>query len=333
MLVSVITAVYNGEEYLQECIDSILNQTYVDFEYIIVNDGSSDGTKGILDKITDNRVTVIHSERNQGAAASLNVGIERAKGKWIAIQDADDISRPMRLEKQMKYLQKNPDVIGVSALIKSISGKESVSVDHIKNIEHSYNIQLSKEKIRSQCLHSCYVCHGTVVYSKEAFNKVGKYNTNYKISYDYDLWVRLFRIMPIEKLPEVLYEYRIIANSLTNSNPQRVNKELLLIATSHAWRIVHNNIKRKPRFVIIGAKEGCDFFEKDIAPNIDIEIYNFTNINDRRSEPKIIKLIKQDKIDAVVVMNNSGAANCIRRLERKGLKINEHLFRIWSFWG
>lgn len=333
MLVSVITAVYNGKDYLQECIDSILNQTYVDFEYIIVNDGSSDGTKDILDKITDNRVTVIHSEKNQGAAASLNVGIERAKGKWIAIQDADDISRPMRLEKQMKYLEKNPNVIGVSALIKCISGKESVSEDYIKNIEYLYNMQLNKEEIRTQCSHSCYVCHGTVVYSKEFFNKVGKYNTNYKISYDYDLWVRLFKIMPIEKLPEVLYEYRIIANSLTNSNPQRVNKELLLIATSHAWRVVHNNIKRKPKFVVIGAREGCEFFEKDIAPGIDIGICEFIDINDRRSEPRIIKLIKQGKIDAVIVMDDPGANNHVRRLERSGLKINENLFQIWSFWG
>lgn len=333
MRVSVITAVYNGEEYLQECIDSILNQTYTNFEYIIVNDGSTDRTKEILDRITDNRVTVIHSEKNQGAATSLNIGIEKAKGKWIAIQDADDISRPTRLEKQMKYLEKNPDIIGVSSLIKCIPGKKSSSDADITGLEIYYNIQLNKEEIRTQRFHSCYVCHGTVVYSKETFNKVGKYNPNYTISYDYDLWVRLFEMMPFEKIPEVLYEYRIIANSLTNSNPRRVNKELLLIATSHVRSVVHHNMKKKPKFVVIGSREGCKFFEKNIVPHVDVDVYDFVNINDRKSESKVITLIRRRKIDAVIVMNNLGADNHIRRLERKGLELNKNLFRIWNFFG
>ncbi|MDG4656622.1 glycosyltransferase [Ectobacillus antri] len=333
MLVSVVTAVYNGAEYLRECIASILNQTYTDFEYVIVNDGSTDETRGILDAITDKRVKVIHAAVNQGAATSLNIGIEQAQGTWIAIQDADDISRPTKLEEQMKYLEQNPSAIGVSSLIKCIPGRDNVFTDYMKSLEMNYNIQLKRDEISNARFHSCYVCHGTVVYAKEVFNRVGKYNTNYTISYDYDLWVRLFEIMPIEKIPNILYEYRVISSSLTNSQPRRVNQELLCISTHHVERLVYQKIQRKPQFIVMGTQADCDFFKKYVMPAVDIDVHAFLSVHRHVDESQAFKLVKRGKADGVIVIDGSGADYRMQSLERKGLKINENLFKVWEFWG
>ena len=106
--VSVVTSVYNGEEYLEECVDSILNQTFQNFEYIILNNGSTDGTARILQRYTDPRLRIIHQE-NLGISKSLNKGINLSNSDLIARLDADDFSSPQRLEKQVTFMEKHPD--------------------------------------------------------------------------------------------------------------------------------------------------------------------------------------------------------------------------------
>lgn len=114
-------------------------QTYPEFEYIIVNDGSTDGTKEILDAIQDTRVSIIHLDQNRGATFCLNQRINQAEGKWIAIQDADDISVPTRLEEQVNYLESHPQAIGVSSFVKEIEGEESVSKEFLYAHESAFN--------------------------------------------------------------------------------------------------------------------------------------------------------------------------------------------------
>ena len=110
-LVSVLMSVYNGDRYLDEAIDSILSQTYENFEFIIINDGSTDHTKDILSSYSnqDNRIRVFH-QKNHGLTFSLNRGLELSRGKYVARMDADDISSPRRLEEQINYLRANPEV-------------------------------------------------------------------------------------------------------------------------------------------------------------------------------------------------------------------------------
>src|SRR3989337_2996755 len=105
--VSVIMSVYNGERHLRESVDSILNQTFQDFEFIIINDGSKDQSKYILESYKDERIKLIHN-KNMGLTKSLNIGISIAKGKYIARQDADDISEPERLKTQYDFMEANP---------------------------------------------------------------------------------------------------------------------------------------------------------------------------------------------------------------------------------
>jgi len=108
--VSVVMPVYNGEKYLRESIDSILNQTYTDYEFIIVNDGSNDKTEEIILSYNDNRIRYIKNEKNLQIVKSLNRGIELAKGRYIARMDADDISLPRRFEKQITFMENNLEI-------------------------------------------------------------------------------------------------------------------------------------------------------------------------------------------------------------------------------
>ncbi|MDQ3072975.1 MAG: glycosyltransferase family 2 protein, partial [Bacteroidota bacterium] len=109
-LVTVLTSVYNGEEYLREAIESILNQSFTDYEFLIVNDGSTDKTAEILAGYFDPRIRIIHNNKNKGLSFSLNSGLEASFGVYVARQDADDISLRDRLRKQVDFMEKNPQI-------------------------------------------------------------------------------------------------------------------------------------------------------------------------------------------------------------------------------
>lgn len=120
--ISVVMSVYNGERYLGEAVESIFNQTFSDFEFIIINDGSTDRTPEILTEIDDPRAKVIN-QPNRGLTASLNRAIRLAKGEYIARMDADDISEPTRLERQVEVLDRDPDVVLVACWYEVIDEK------------------------------------------------------------------------------------------------------------------------------------------------------------------------------------------------------------------
>ncbi len=123
--VSVIMSVYNGDKYLREAIESILNQTFTDFEFIIVNDGSTDNSLEIIESYDDERIKTINNKKNIGLTKSLNKALKFAKGKYIARQDADDVSLPNRFEKQVEYLDSHPEValVGTSVYLIDENGK------------------------------------------------------------------------------------------------------------------------------------------------------------------------------------------------------------------
>ena len=102
--VTVLMSVFNGEKYLRESIDSILNQTFSDFEFLIINDGSTDSSRKIILSYDDSRIILVDNNENSGLSKSLNIGIHRGQGEYIARQDADDVSHPKRLEKELQFL-------------------------------------------------------------------------------------------------------------------------------------------------------------------------------------------------------------------------------------
>lgn len=192
-------SVYNGEKYLAEAIESILNQTYKNFELIIINDGSKDNSVEIIKNYMkqDNRIVLIDRE-NKGLPYSLNEGISVAKGEYIARMDADDISLPIRLEKQIYYMQKN-ELYVCGSYIKLFK-------NNIK--EQTIEYPLNNEDIKFSLLFFSCLAHPTVIFKKEVFEKI-KYNVDYKVAQDYQLWCDIVNAnFKIGNIPEVLLNYR-----------------------------------------------------------------------------------------------------------------------------
>lgn len=204
---SVVMSVYNGERYLREAVDSILNQTFRDFEFLIVNDGSTDGTEKILRCYRDFRIKIVNNERNIGLTKSLNKGLKLAKGEYIARQDADDISLPQRLEKQVKFLDTHRHValIGSPFLVINEDGK-------ILGVQ---TVLLLNEEIQKRLLKDNAFGHGTSMFRKDCLDKIGLYREEFKSAQDYDLWLRISERYNVANIAEPLYKWRISLSSVS----------------------------------------------------------------------------------------------------------------------
>ena len=219
-LVSVITSVYNGEAYVEECIDSILNQTFQDFEYIILNNGSTDRTAEILNHYTDSRIHIIHQE-NLGISRSLNKGINLSKSELIARLDADDYALPQRLEKQIAFMEQHPKVVLCGSRFKELIG-EKFSPQKVQFVEQDKDIRNTI---------SCFnpFSHSTTMIRKTVFTKIGGYNKNFEYSQDYDLWIRLLNVGEASILKEELVVARLAEQSTSYENRRKQKLEGLQV--------------------------------------------------------------------------------------------------------
>jgi len=199
-------SVYNEEKYVSSAIKSILSQTYPYFEFIIINDGSNDKSEEIIKSFDDERI--IYKKINKvNFSAALNTGLKIAKYDFIARMDADDISVPERFEKQIKYLDKNPQVHVLSsgyALFKN------------ENVSHLYNLPSRDRDIKEQLNYSSSICHAGSVYSKNHILKFGGYNENMDCLEDIDLWLKIRKETVFHNLNDVLYLIRLKENSMSS---------------------------------------------------------------------------------------------------------------------
>lgn len=207
--VSVLMSVYNGARYLREAMDSILNQTFTDFEFIVVDDGSTDETPAILDSYADPRVVRLHNETNIGLTRSLNRGLAVAKGEYVARQDADDVSLPERLQKQVAFLDAHPKVAAV--------GTAYIEVPVDGGPERLMVMPTASQAIREQLFYTHCFCHGSVMLRRNAMVVVGGYDENFQAAQDRDLWLRLAERFDLANLDEPLYRLRMSAGSVTGS--------------------------------------------------------------------------------------------------------------------
>ena len=209
--VSVILPVYNGAAYLKEAIDSILAQTFTDFELLVINDGSTDGSESIITSYTDKRVQHLKNERNSGLVFSLNRGVKEAKGTYIARMDADDVALPERLEKQLAYLQSNRADI-VATRVKLIDATGNSLPDWDEDRDHLTQAEIRRYLRRNNC-----IAHPTVM-GKTALFRSYPYRFKQHYSEDYDLWLRMAAEgVRIEKIAEPLLLHRILTTSFTRS--------------------------------------------------------------------------------------------------------------------
>ena len=221
--ISVIMPVYNGERYLREAIDSILGQTYADFEFIILDDGSSDSSADIVRGYDDPRIRFVQNEKNMGVAATLNRGLDLARGEYIARMDADDISLPSRFERQLEYMESHPKVAvcGCGTQVVDSLGKPIVSA---KKRVWSKNVGVRRpEQMKVDMLFSCGLAHPTAMMRGSVFGKDGlRYDPAFSKMEDYALWVRTMERHDIACIPDVLFQYRIHAGQVTQ-NPTQEN--------------------------------------------------------------------------------------------------------------
>lgn len=212
--VSVVMAVYNAEPYVREAVLSLLGQSLEDFELVIVDDGSVDGTPAILSslQLQDARIRVI-KQPNRGIAVALNSGIGRAAGKYIARLDADDVAYPHRLQQQVEFLDANSGVglLGGAIDVMDSSGKPAYRVSYP---------QRDAEIRRSLPYRTCFA-HSAVTMRKDAFISAGGYRKQFTFAEDYDLWLRMVEQAQAANLADVVTRHRIHAESVSQQNLER----------------------------------------------------------------------------------------------------------------
>ena len=207
--ISVIMPVYNAQRYLKEAIESVLNQTYPHFEFIIVDDGSTDRTLELLQQYEkkDSRISIINRP-NTGIVGALNDGIRAAQGDFIARMDADDIALPDRFSRQLERIQSDPDLV--------ILGTNFCFIDASGNIVKSGNVPRDHEGIDENILkgNGGAIIHPTAMMRKDILMNVGGYREEAQFTEDLDLYHRLSRVGRMANLDEVLFKYRIHFNSV-----------------------------------------------------------------------------------------------------------------------
>lgn len=205
--VSVVMGVYNGERYLREAVESVLGQTFGDFEFIIIDDGSSDRTAGVLREYSDPRMRTIANERNEGLTRCLIKGCELARGKYIARMDADDISYPERFAKQVEFLDEHPDY--------AVVGTRCRLLDNMGTTRGASDYCTTDEEIRQDIRRRSPFAHGATMFRREYINDCGGYREPFRYAQDYDLWLRTLEKYNGANLSDALYGLRYHRDSLT----------------------------------------------------------------------------------------------------------------------
>lgn len=198
--VTVLMAVYNGEAYLSEAIDSILRQTFQDFEFLIVDDASTDQSLKIIQAQGNPSIRLVCNDENLGLAASLNRGLDLARGEYVARMDCDDVSLPTRLAKQVAFLDTNPDIGGCGTWVRYLANGAGKVVRYPSD----------PEIIRAGLLFNPLVAHPSVMLRKEPFSRYGLcYDPTLRRSQDYELWSRAAHHLLFSNVQEVLLLYRL----------------------------------------------------------------------------------------------------------------------------
>ena len=199
-------SVYNAKEFIDASISSIINQTFNDLEFIIVNDGSTDNSLEIIKSYDDNRIKILNNNTNQGLTKSLNIGLRHCSGKYIARMDADDFSMSSRIQMQYQFLESNPDIDIIGTNVYMIINKERYKID----------LPLDDERIKWQLLFSSPIIHPSVMIRSEIFKKYGNYNPKLKVAQDFEYWCKVSQFVKFANLPDILHNVRIHPASVSN---------------------------------------------------------------------------------------------------------------------
>lgn len=220
-LISVIMPVYNGERYLRQAVESVLSQSFSDFEFIIVNDGSTDSTQTLIETYqrADQRIRVI-KQRNRGVSAARNHAIKLAQGKYIAMQDADDASLPTRLEEQYSFLERNSNV--------GVVGSNYYVINNAGERIFTTSVFTKPSDLKLALVFSNQFGQGTIM-ARAGLLKANGYNQRYRYAEDYDLWLRLSTEVDLANMKRPLYEWRQHEESVSEANSEKMQDSFVFL--------------------------------------------------------------------------------------------------------
>jgi glycosyltransferase involved in cell wall biosynthesis len=222
---TVLMAARNAEATLREAIDSVLAQSFDDFDLVVVDDGSDDRTPEILASYGDERLTVLRNDRSVGLAASLNRGLSRCEGRYVARQDADDRSRPDRFARQVQFLDTHAQVALVGSWYRTIDDAGSV----LGELE----LPADATSLRWHLLYYCPFVHSAVTARSETLTEAGGFDESFAYASDYDLWSRIARRSFVANIPDYLVDYRLSPTSMTETFGAAVTDEPRRIARAY----------------------------------------------------------------------------------------------------
>jgi glycosyltransferase involved in cell wall biosynthesis len=228
-LISVVMPTYNSGRYLSRAIESILNQSYSHFEFIIIDDGSQDNSEEIILKYFDKRIRFLKNKQNMGIVYSLNTAIKLSKGVYIARMDSDDVSFPRRFELQIKAFKNNPQLAVCGSWYKSI---------YKDRFLNNHQLPVTNGQVKAQLLFGNPICHPSVMFKKKVWNNnLGFLNEEVNCE-DFGLWSRAIETGDFFNIPQYLLYYRIHDSNVSKTNiGLRIRAENIIIAASFARQL------------------------------------------------------------------------------------------------
>lgn len=314
--ISVIMPAYNAEQYIAEAMDSILGQTMGDFEFIILNDCSTDRTEKIILSYDDPRIVYLKNEKNLGVAATLNRGLEIARGEYIARMDADDISLPDRFRLQVEFMENHQSVAVLGSAVETFGDRNE-----------TIGFSQSDSKLKVDLLFGNCFAHPSVIMRTAVILSLGGYDRAYEGLEDYDLWCRAAEKHALATIPQVLLRYRLHPKQVTQSAnawekkqryfrlQERIMGRMGIEADDAGFRAWCSISKGDPDTLV----ECMGFFQRIIQKNRDLQIYDDAYLS-ASAEAAILRYVDKMPLNqGLSVVNRCGINPVrygIRRLRR-----------------
>lgn len=371
--ISVVMSVYNGEKYIEDTIESILNQTFENFEFIIINDCSTDSSLEILEAFRerDTRVVIINNDINLKLPASLNKGIAKARGRYIARMDADDIALPNRFAVQLQAIESEPEIDFLGSRVQCFYDEEndgeayanisSMEELHFNFIAASLDLKDTQELITKESYKTTRICHSTLFGKTSAFKKL-KYNEEV-FAEDWDLYNRAInRGYSISKVPDILVKYRIVNTGMcgqfNNQNHKEIRKKISTLNNGilkdcfvtknydnafkflwfHYIRFFLANLIVKFKTMVNKMIKRPVFLVmklvyKSLPDAALIKLYRFFSILDRRTPIGKIPLVNRVlSLSLLVLRNNEIISASLKEKLNKEVSINIGIWTIEKKW-
>ena len=266
--VSVVMSACNERLYVEEAVQSILRQSFGDFEFIIINDGSTDGTGKVLERLaeSDDRIRLVHQE-NQGISLARNRGLSMASGQYVAVMDGDDISDPRRFERQVQFLRSHSKIGGVGTRIEFVDAEGETMGE--------WAVPTDPDAIAWELLFNSALGHPAVMLRRALLEKIGGYAEWIPSAEDYELWTRLIQVSQLANLPDTLHKLRRHEGSITVSKREGQIRAIGSAATNFHRALLNSRAdEQKSKFLVWMEMKGIERAVKETG------VQDFSGVHD-----------------------------------------------------